>query len=110
WHLRSQTNRLVACNLDNFLEEMLPEGVFFRKNPILFCNYSADFSTSRISPVISAGTGMPIRNNTVGAISANFPGTMLYCFSLLIWNNGTGFLVCAVFGLPSGLRIISAFP
>ena len=53
---------------------------------------------------------MPSRFNIVGAISASFPFDTLRFWSSEISMMGTGFVVCAVLGVLSGLIARSAFP
>ena len=60
-------------------------------------------------PVIASGAGTPIILSRVGAISPSTPELMcLRSGSTKI--RGTGLVVCAVLGLPSGLIIMSQFP
>src|SRR5829696_2218596 len=60
-------------------------------------------------PVIALGCVSPSSARTVGATSASVPPSRSSPRSALI-TSGTGFVECAVFGLPSGSSICSALP
>lgn len=59
--------------------------------------------------VITAGFSIPINSKIVGAISPKTP-SCIDLSSLSTKIIGTGLVVCAVLGLPSGLIIVSQFP
>lgn len=60
---------------------------------------------TKLSPVISLGCGMPISLSTVGARSASLPGFSVGLSLASTRNSGTGFLVCAVLGVPSAFTM-----
>ena len=58
---------------------------------------------------MALGIGTPIKCNTVGAMAPRIPfWIVLFLGSTNI--RGTGLVVCAVFGDPSGLIMVSQFP
>src|SRR5690606_27907544 len=65
--------------------------------------------TNREEPVISTGFSMPIRSRMVGATSASTPWRRPKEPSATT-TTGTGLVLCAVFGEPSGFRALSALP
>src|ERR1700751_5724141 len=71
---------------------------------ILLSYYNREF------PVISFGIVIPIRLRIVGARSPSFPFLIGLEYSLSTRMQGTRFVVCAVFGEPSSLIMMSAFP
>src|SRR5690606_27639012 len=61
-------------------------------------------------PVICGGIGIPINVRIVGARSPSLPSRIVPRYSLSTSMQGTRLVVCAVFGVPSGLIIMSALP
>ena len=65
--------------------------------------------TMRVFPSISGGQARPITSSMVGAMSASLPSDRSSDPAPQRMK-GTGFVVWAVMGLPSGSTICSAFP
>ena len=71
--------------------------------------HRASLGASRFWPVISGGGATPSRPSTVGARSPSLPPSRS-CAPASVTTSGTGFVVCAVCGEPSGSSICSALP
>ena len=99
----------MPLNLDNFNEVKLRANKKSRshKTPTFF-KFDAAFrpDQTKILPVISGGMDNPIIVKIVGARPPNLPPGLIPPFQLLsMIKKGTGFIVWAVFGVPSPLTI-----
>ena len=61
-------------------------------------------------PVISTGWARPSRASAVGARSHNLPPSRTRTPVINAAMKGTGFVLCAVLGLPSGSSMLSELP
>ena len=87
-----QTNNLIV------VDELKFDAIKTKKFAAVLISF---YFTNKDSPVISAGCSNSIISRSVGAISARHPPSRSFQFSSPFTRmNGTGFVVCAVCGLP----------